>query len=214
MDVVQCQRAVDSLTNSDDLNEYLSNMHMISVNKYTDAPVADNRGATSNGNIGHARTLLVRCVHSSDASGHPAHAATTTSPHNGRAFFQDPPPSVTLVADRLTGSEDVVQALRHELQHATDLLVHGMDMGSCGGLACSEVRAAGMAECHGLGSVRRRRACVLDKARMSTGMVFPGVGAACVEAVFPLCFDTPSSVDPTRSPAYRALIDAEVRSLQ
>ena len=57
----------------------------------------------------------------------------------------------------------------------SQLLVHGMDLASCGGLACSEIRAASEAECRDVRPARRR-ACVRAKARTSAGMVFSGIG--------------------------------------
>lgn len=87
-----------------------------------------------------------------------------------------------------------------------------MDLASCGGLACSEVRAASIAECAQLHARARRRACVAETATKATLMVFPeagGVGASCVRAVLPLCFESHPQEDPTRSDAYRALLAAE-----
>ena len=145
--------------------------------------------------------LLITCARHDEPLGRPASSAGAA--HGGRAFFQHPPPRVTLVCDRLRSAEDVRSALAHEAQHAVDATVAGMDLATCGGLACSEVRAAAMAECAHLPvSSRARRTCAATIARVSADMIFPrGAGSACVGAVLDLCLDTEGDV--TMGAAYR-----------
>ena len=141
-----------------------------------------------------------------------------------RAFFEAPPGAgsrpgtVVLCANRLQGADALEGALVHELVHAVDHSVRGLDLTDCEQLARSELRAARAAECGGVGggggamlgmcrwagvfdaamgadagAVRRgcdavERACVRDHALRSTRAVFPARGAGCVEAAFRACW--------------------------
>jgi hypothetical protein len=116
---------------------------------------------------------------------------------SGRGFFESPPASITVLADRCAGGrKEVEELLAHELVHATDHLVHTLDLQTCGGLACSELRAAGTAECAGTWPAWLRRRCVRETATKSTSMVFGAAqGQACVEATFEACASTDVRTD-------------------
>ena len=91
-----------------------------------------------------------------------------------------------------------------------------MDLASCGGLACSEIRAAGAAECRSPsgGLPWGRRHCARKKARASAEMVFPGGGARCVDRVFDACYGSDLDGDPTAAGTpFAALLDEERRQL-
>jgi len=98
---------------------------------------------------------------------------------------------ITILHDRVSSRADIEQLLVHELVHAVDYHVSKLDLSSCGGLACSEVRAAKFAECHAsweLGGVKKR--CASNFAKISTRMVFgPTDGPHCVDYVLNECYD-------------------------
>lgn len=97
---------------------------------------------------------------------------------------------ITLLADSpglARGAPAAAEALSHELVHAADALAHGLDLGACGGLACSEVRAAWAAECAGVWPAWRRRACAAARAAQSARLAFPDAGERCVDAVLDTC---------------------------
>lgn len=78
--------------------------------------------------------------------------------------------------------------LQHELVHAVDTLVHGMDLSLCGHLAISEVRAAASAECATKWPGWAQRQCVQTLAAASTSMAFPSpLGPECVQVVLRAC---------------------------
>jgi hypothetical protein len=146
-----------------------------------------------------------------------ADAASSTNdlPAGGRGCFTHPPSLVRIFADRVATAADVAQLLTHELTHATDQLVHGMDLATCGQLACSELRAAAFAECADRWPAAVRRRCIRDTAWVSTDMVFKGVGGRCVDAVLAWCVDS----DPATNPAavgtpLHAAIEAERQQLR
>jgi len=141
-----------------------------------------------------------------DAAFRPAADFPAVLAAGGRAFFVQPGPRegvVHLVEDRLglAGGDvagEVEALLAHELVHAADGLLHGWDLARGAALACSEVRAAGAADCGGAAAARggdwlgARARCVRSAARRSAELAFPGgVGAAAVDAVFSACHDTP-----------------------
>lgn len=142
----------------------------------------------------------VRCLHSSSA----ARAAVGDGPSPqplGRGYYlgapsPGEPAAVHVLLDRVHGARDVAELLRHELVHAADAGVHGLDLGSCGALACSELRAAAAAECAHVWPAWARRGCVRATAAASTRMVFPAHGAACVDALFEQC----TALQPAASP--------------
>lgn len=89
-----------------------------------------------------------------------------------------------------------------------------MDLASCGGLACSEIRAASEGECRNERLGVLRKACVKRVSRMSTGMVFRGIGGACVDRVFDACYGSALSVNPTvEGTPFARLINDEARRL-
>jgi len=65
---------------------------------------------------------------------------------DGRAYFISPPSKIVVCADRLYHPGEMETVLIHELQHALDNEVLGMDLSDPQHLACSEVRAAKFAE--------------------------------------------------------------------
>jgi len=97
---------------------------------------------------------------------------------------------ITILHDRVHTRADIEQLLVHELVHAVDHHVTKLDLSTCGGLACSEIRAAKLAECYAswnLGGVKKR--CTRNFAKTSTRMVFgPIHGPVCVDAVFDECY--------------------------
>jgi hypothetical protein len=90
---------------------------------------------------------------------------------------------------------DLRNTIKHELVHAVDHRILGIDMQSCGGLACSEVRASSVAECakYPINSWRRRE-CTKYYSKLSSEMSFPIHGRKCVMKIFSACYD-PSNVD-------------------
>ena len=135
---------------------------------------------------------------------------------HGRGYFTAPPPSIHVNSRGVATHADVADVLRHELVHAVDFAHHGLDLASCGGLACSELRAAAAVECAGeAGSPARFRSCVRGKARTSTEMVFPGgLGRGCVDAVYDACaFVAPEDNPGARGSAFALLVAAETRAL-
>jgi hypothetical protein len=115
--------------------------------------------------------------------------APALAPASAGAFFTGD--GVTLLYDRMRSRADVETLLAHELTHARDSLVSGLDLGACGGLACSEVRAARAAECADRWDVLgARRRCAREVATTSARMAFGAAdGPQCVAAVFDVCFD-------------------------
>jgi hypothetical protein len=120
-----------------------------------------------------------------------------------RGWFEpaEIPPKITVIADDATPARTAT-LLAHEVSHANDALIHGMDFRICGELACSEIRAASAAECPpGFRSGEaQRRFCVESTAVRSTALVFPvrGEAARCVAAVFDRCYGSAISVNPMR----------------
>jgi hypothetical protein len=95
--------------------------------------------------------------------------------------------SIHLLVDRLQSPQQAGSLLRHELVHAMDHAIHGLDMGTCAGLACSEVRASAAGECAGMWPEFRRSLCIRGAAATSTSMVFPQQGRLCAGAMLPAC---------------------------
>ncbi|CAM9218564.1 unnamed protein product [Pylaiella littoralis] len=114
---------------------------------------------------------------------------STTGPAAGaRAYLEAPPPGIVLCANRLGSRAEVESAVTHELVHAYDYLVTGMQLLDCRSLAYSEVRAARAAECsetdRSFLCSYFRKGCVRSTAARSTEGLFPGQGAHCVDAIF------------------------------
>lgn len=101
-----------------------------------------------------------------------------------------PPPAfagnVHLLADTVADAAQLGHVLRHELVHALDHAVHGLDLATCAGVACSEVRAAAAGHCSDF-APGNRDACVLKSANDSTRRVFPHFGTNCVRLVYKPC---------------------------
>jgi hypothetical protein len=110
-----------------------------------------------------------------------------------------PPPAfagnVHMLADTLESAAQLGHLLRHELVHAADHAVHGLDLTTCAGVACSEVRAAAAGHCAEWppGS---RDACALKSATDSTRRIFPAFGANCVRLVYKECRDVDAEASP------------------
>jgi hypothetical protein len=149
-------------------------------------------------------TVYVTCRHSTNAGipvdnlgggGSEEHFDDTNNksvilpPVSGIGFFNLD--GITILHDRVSTRDDIEQLLTHELVHAVDHHVTKLDLTTCGGLACSEVRAAKFAECNAsweLGGVKKR--CARNFAKMSTRMVFgPVDGSLCVDHVLNECFE-------------------------
>jgi hypothetical protein len=145
--------------------------------------------------------LHVRCVASGEA-GQQVDGLGRSGALSGRGYFEGGPPedAIVVLADRVAAAAAVEELLAHELVHATDSLVHGLDLATCGGLACSEVRAAAAGECAAAASSSwlpwARRRCIARLAASSTAMVFPHLGARCVAAAYDMCAHVPPGEDP------------------
>ncbi len=114
--------------------------------------------------------------------------------------------TITLLYDRLTAT-DMAPLLRHELVHAMDHAVHGLDMTTCAGLACSEVRASAAGECAPSQGHWFPGRCISATSSTSTAMVFPNEGAYCARAVFSKCSSLPPEVSPV--PYVVSLLEGE-----
>ncbi|CAM9590821.1 unnamed protein product [Hapterophycus canaliculatus] len=105
-----------------------------------------------------------------------------------RAYLEAPPPGIVLCANRLGSRHEVEEAVVHELVHAYDYLVAGLELLDCRSLAYSEVRAARAAECskasRSFVCSYFKKSCVRSTAARSTEGLFPGQGQGCVDAVF------------------------------
>eukprot|EP00616_Rhizochromulina_sp_CCMP1243_P010202 CAMPEP_0118966972 /NCGR_PEP_ID=MMETSP1173-20130426/4410_1 /TAXON_ID=1034831 /ORGANISM="Rhizochromulina marina cf, Strain CCMP1243" /LENGTH=220 /DNA_ID=CAMNT_0006915857 /DNA_START=102 /DNA_END=764 /DNA_ORIENTATION=+ len=106
-----------------------------------------------------------------------------------RAFTEAEPMGVVLCTNRLESCHEVREVLRHELTHAYDYCVAGLDLFKCTALAYSEVRAARDAECSSykdfpsfLGWIERN--CARRTAVSATRNLFPQEGRDCVAQVF------------------------------
>jgi hypothetical protein len=136
--------------------------------------------------------LHILCRRSDDGSHDPLEAGAPVTP--GRGYFSHPPAAIHVMLDgpgmdEGGGRAAVASLLTHELSHAVDALVHGLDLRACGQLACSEVRAAAAAECAAVWPSFLRRRCTSNLAGTSADMVFPPpLGRACVAAVFDACY--------------------------
>jgi Peptidase M76 family len=111
--------------------------------------------------------------------------------------------------------EDLKTTMKHELVHAMDHRINMLDLQTCGGLACSEVRASSVAECakYPLNSWRRKE-CTKHYSKLSSEMSFPTIGKTCVSRVFSACYD-PENVDgmnnPTSLEKFHTLMQSEVK---
>jgi len=72
-----------------------------------------------------------------------------------------------------------------------------MNLATCMGLACSEVRAAKVAECSGHYFDYFKRSCVAAHATRSTAVMFePRRAEQCVGKVFERCIAAPLTANP------------------
>lgn len=127
----------------------------------------------------------------------------------GRAFFMQPNKHsgiIHLIENRFSnqtiGPEldtEVSQLVSHEVTHAIDALVHGLDLSLSGPLACSEVRAAKFGECANYTKENdwfgMQQRCIRNVAKNSAVMAFPDAGVTAVNMVFDKCHKT-SLFDP------------------
>lgn len=121
-----------------------------------------------------------------------------------RAFFtgdrhdSDPktraPSEVVLLCDRLTSESEVREAFTHELVHAFDHTVLKMDLGNLNDLACSELKAASLAECESTFAyvpefLRRRihESCAIETATRSVNSVFGSVDGVDMKELYETC---------------------------
>ena len=166
----------------------------------------------------HVDTLLPRLLATprfAVVAGTPLHVECTATGHRmpGSAVYtHDPPdhPRITINTSAGLTESSVSALLTHELVHAADAL-RGVDLRTCGGLACSEVRAAAVSECAG-GRGKRggvgaldglvdawaaglHAACVRNTASASVALVFPRQGDACVAAVLEGCLASVARVE-------------------
>lgn len=114
-----------------------------------------------------------------------------------------------VIADRVRSRGVLRTLLTHELVHALDASVFGLDLRVCGALACSEVRAAASADCaadSGMPFWWRSR-CVRNTATASASMVFPAQGAECVKLVYDSCQPLGPFENPL--PAVNRLLESE-----
>ena len=82
-------------------------------------------------------------------------------------------------------SDDLPEALTHELVHAYDLSLKRCNFSSCDGLAYTEVRAAREAECNRYFPVAwLKNYCIKDAATRSTSNLFGRDSYKCVDRVF------------------------------
>jgi len=111
-----------------------------------------------------------------------------------------PPPAprygiVHVLASNVHNPRDIASLLRHELTHAVDQLVHGVDLRLSGMLACSELRASMLGECaDGWGLPLSRHSCGRRHAIRSMALLYGDATAqASVQMVAPLCLMPDSS---------------------
>jgi hypothetical protein len=105
-----------------------------------------------------------------------------------------PPPTygiVHILAANVAAPADIGALLRHELTHAVDQLVHGVDLRLAGMLACSELRASMLGECaDGWNLPLSRHGCGRRHATRSMALIYgPETAAASVRIVAPLCLE-------------------------
>lgn len=112
-------------------------------------------------------------------------------------------PTIYVLSEQATSTASVDSLLAHEMTHAADMALNGMDLTVLGHLACSEVRAAGFAECESTYGGYFRRRCVRNNATISTDLVFPGLGRRAVDLVIDSCMHQPLVWEPSRSPLLR-----------
>ena len=147
-------------------------------------------------------SLFIECRHSSSVTGSKVSVDGLGSSGKlmAKGYFQGfggprTGGSIHLLYDRFSDEKELETTLRHELMHAVDHSVHGLDMTTCAGLACSESRASAAGECSELWGWFRG-SCIRSTAAASTAMVFPVEGSHCVRAVYSQC----SSLGPEHSP--------------
>jgi inner membrane protease ATP23 len=96
---------------------------------------------------------------------------STGAAGGARAYFEAPPAGIALCANRLGSSDAIEEVLVHELVHAYDHCVTGVDLTNSHELAHSEVRAAREAECH-YGKPYLWKHCIRTTAISSTRCLF------------------------------------------
>ena len=159
--------------------------------------------------------VLCRDASSADASFAPIDALGSSRALAGAGYFEARARGGELhvISDRVRDASALRILLTHELVHAADAAVHGLDLSLCGALACSEVRAAAAADCAADTTPWWwRAACARRVAVASAAMVFPAEGAACVRAVFAPCFALAPGDSP--GPAVARALAAEAATLR
>lgn len=146
--------------------------------------------------------LYIICEESHQTS-QPVDHLGRTGQLTGRGYYEAPPSMIHILTDRCTTSSsssqtvsnDLENLLQHELVHALDHSIYHIDIQTCGGLGCSEIRAAKAAECSKVWPEWLRKRCIKSIASTSTNMVFPDYGSRCVDAVFSLCSETATTTN-------------------
>ena len=64
-------------------------------------------------------------------------------------------------------------------------------------MACSEIRAAKVADCSDKPLTFLRKSCTLERAKIATGIIFePKAARRCVKHVFDRCYAAPLDANP------------------
>lgn len=153
--------------------------------------------------------LHIACMKSTDDTGVQMDGLGSSKQLRAKGYFQGSAPptaptnsapsnsgTITLLYDRLTAPSDLALLLRHEMVHAMDHSIHKLDMTTCAGLACSEVRASAAGECAPSQGHWFPGRCISTTSSTSTAMVFPKEGAYCARTVFKKCSTIPPEVSP------------------
>ena len=197
MRIPECEVALESWLSTNENGALAKFNFSLASTKGTPPASADQQ--SNDRSLNTSDRIVLKCVESSDG---------------GRGYYTAPPSVIHINVKGVSTPTDVSDVLRHELLHASDHLFHKLDLTSCGGLACSEVRAAAAVECAGLTVASQRRACIRDKAATSAELVFRGLGRACVNAVFDACVATTPEENPAvEGSPFSTLINAEIAAL-
>lgn len=94
---------------------------------------------------------------------------------------------VVLCCDNIRSTEQVEETLVHELVHAFDASRKGTFSSSCHLIACGEVRASALGQCHAIRPEHKRRQCILRDAIQSTQIHCGKAAAKIVEEVYENC---------------------------
>ncbi|KAI8137107.1 peptidase M76 [Fennellomyces sp. T-0311] len=107
---------------------------------------------------------------------------------------------VVLCCDNIRSKQQLEETLVHELVHAFDATRKGKFSSICHLIACGEVRASALGQCHDIRSPSHRRKCIWEDAVRSTASHCGGADFAMtlVQEVFDNCVkDTAPFIQPT-----------------